>query len=247
MIRCLSLSYDSGTRTTGRVNYADLGINQLGAVYEGLLSFSGMFADTDLIQVKRAKDDFGKTKTQTWFVPQERLEEFKKDEVERLADGKPRIYPRGSFILHLSGLDREQTASYYTPEVLTKCLVEETLRPLLKDYTPADADKILTLTVCEPAMGSGAFLNEAANQLAARYLELKQQQLGVSIDPADYPDELRRTRHYITTRNLYGVDLNPTAVELGALSLWLNTMHRVKASGGVGEWGSGGVGEWRRG
>jgi hypothetical protein len=228
VIRCLSLSYDSGTRTTGRVNYADLGINQLGAVYEGLLSFSGMFADTDLIQVKRAKDDFGKTKTQTWFVPQARLEEFKRDEVERLADGKPRIYPRGSFILHLSGLDREQTASYYTPEVLTKCLVEETLRPLLKDYTPADADKILALTVCEPAMGSGAFLNEAANQLAARYLELKQQQLGVSIDPADYPDELRRTRHYITTRNLYGVDLNPTAVELGALSLWLNTMHRVR-------------------
>ncbi|MEA5450205.1 hypothetical protein VB780_16615 [Leptolyngbya sp. CCNP1308] len=228
VIRCLSLSYDSGTRTTGRVNYADLGINQLGAVYEGLLSFSGMFAENDLIQVKRAKDDFGKTKTQTWFVPQERLEEFKKDEVERLPDGKPRIYPRGSFILHLSGLDREQTASYYTPEVLTKCLVEETLRPLLKDYTPADADKILTLTVCEPAMGSGAFLNEAANQLAARYLELKQQQLGVSIDPADYPDELRRTRHYITTRNLYGVDLNPTAVELGALSLWLNTMHRVR-------------------
>lgn len=241
VIRCLSLSYDSGTRTTGRVNYADLGINQLGAVYEGLLSFSGMFAETDLIQVKRAKDDFGKTKTQTWFVPQERLEEFKKDEVERLADGKPRIYPRGSFILHLSGLDREQTASYYTPEVLTKCLVEETLRPLLKDYTPADADKILTLTVCEPAMGSGAFLNEAANQLAARYLELKQQQLGVSIDPADYPDELRRTRHYITTRNLYGVDLNPTAVELGALSLWLNTMHRVKASGGVEEGMNGSV------
>ncbi|NMF83776.1 hypothetical protein, partial [Nodosilinea sp. P-1105] len=238
VIRCLSLSYDPGTKTTGRVNYADLGINQLGAVYEGLLSFSGMFAETDLIQVKRAKDDFGKTKTQTWFVSQERLEEFTKDEVERLQDGKPRIYPRGSFILHLSGLDREQTASYYTPEVLTKCLVEETLRPLLKDYTPADADKILTLTVCEPAMGSGAFLNEAANQLAERYLELKQQQLGESINPADYPDELRRVRHYITTRNLYGVDLNPTAVELGALSLWLNTMHRVKVEGrGDGEMG----------
>ncbi|MGF1499892.1 MAG: hypothetical protein ACFB8W_24150, partial [Elainellaceae cyanobacterium] len=231
VIRCLSLSYDDRTRTTGRVNYADLGINQLGAVYEGLLSFSGMFARSDLIQVKRAKDEFGKTKTQTWFVPKERLEEFKKDEVERLSDGKPRIYPQGSFILHLSGLDREQTASYYTPEVLTKCLVEETLRPLLKDYTPEDGDRILTLTVCEPAMGSGAFLNEAANQLAERYLELKQQQLGQSIDPAEYPNELRRVRHYITTRNLYGVDLNPTAVELGALSLWLNTMHRVRADG----------------
>ena len=231
VIKCLSLSYDEKTKTTGRVNYGVLGINQLGAVYEGLLSFSGMFAAQDLIQVKRAKDDFGKTKTQTWFVPKERAEEFTEKEVERLPGGKPRIYPKGEFILHLSGLDREQSASYYTPEVLTKCLVEETLRPLLKDYTPEDADKILTLTVCEPAMGSGAFLNEAANQLAEKYLELKQQQLapeGKSIDPVDYPNELRRVRHYITTRNLYGVDLNPTAVELGALSLWLNTMHRVR-------------------
>ena len=231
VIKCLSLSYDEKTKTTGRVNYGVLGINQLGAVYEGLLSFSGMFAAQDLIQVKRAKDDFGKTKTQTWFVPKERAEEFTEKEVERLPGGKPRIYPKGEFILHLSGLDREQSASYYTPEVLTKCLVEETLRPLLKDYKPKDADKILTLTVCEPAMGSGAFLNEAANQLAEKYLELKQQQLapeGKSINPVDYPNELRRVRHYITTRNLYGVDLNPTAVELGALSLWLNTMHRVR-------------------
>ncbi|MEC4883578.1 MAG: hypothetical protein SAL70_19945 [Scytonema sp. PMC 1070.18] len=228
VIRLLSLSYDEKTKTTGRVNYADLGINQLGAVYEGLLSYKGMFAEQDFIQVKRAQDEFSKSKTQTWFVPKERLEEFKKDEVERPGDGKPRIYPKGSFILHLSGLDREQSASYYTPEVLTKCLVEETLRPLLKDYTPEDADKILQLTVCEPAMGSGAFLNEAANQLAQKYLELKQKQLGQSIDPSDYADELRRVKHYITTRNLYGVDLNPTAVELGALSLWLNSMHRAK-------------------
>ena len=210
------------------MNYADLGINQLGAVYEGLLSYKGIFADRDLIRVKRAQDKEDDPKAQTWFVPKERSEEFKKDEVVRLPDGKPRIYPKGSFYLHLSGLDREQSASYYTPEVLTKCLVEETLRPLLQDYTPEDADKILQLTVCEPAMGSGAFLNEAANQLAEHYLRLKQEQLGQSIDPTEYQDELRRVRHYITTRNLYGVDLNPTAVELGALSLWLNSMHRVK-------------------
>lgn len=238
VIRKLSLSYDDRTKTTGRVNYADLGINQLGAVYEGLLSYKGMFAEDDFIRVKRAQDDFGKPKTQTWFVAKERLEEFKKEEVERLGDGKPVIYVKGAFILHLSGLDREQSASYYTPEVLTKCLVEETLRPLLQDYTAEDADKILQLTVCEPAMGSGAFLNEAANQLAQKYLELKQKQLGDTIDPSDYADELRRVRHYITTRNLYGVDLNPTAVELGALSLWLNSMHRAKLVGEDGreEW-----------
>ena len=223
----LSLSQDDRSRTIGRVNYAELGINQLGAVYEGLLSYKGMFADQDLIQVKPAKKSFADKKTPTWFVPKERLEEFKKDEVERLKDGKPRIYPMGSFILHLSGIDREQSASYYTPEVLTKCLVEEALRELLKDYQPEDADRILGLKICEPAMGSGAFLNEATEQLANRYLELKQKQIGRTIEPSRYLDELRRAKHYIATRNVYGVDLNATAVELGALSLWLGSIHRL--------------------
>jgi hypothetical protein len=235
----LSLSTDDKTKSIGRVNYAELGINQLGAVYEGLLSYKGMFAEADLIQVKPAGGVFSSVamrdgrnfdkarKTPTWFVPKERLEEFTMDEVERLMDGKVRIYPKGSFILHLTGMDREQSASYYTPEVLTKCLVEEALRELLKDFGPDDADRILNLAICEPAMGSGAFLNEATGQLAQRYLELKQKQLDRTIEPARYLDEWRRVKHYIATRNVYGVDLNETAVELGALSLWLGSIHRL--------------------
>jgi type II restriction/modification system DNA methylase subunit YeeA len=165
-------------------------------------------------------------------VPAERADEFKKEEVERLEDGKPRVYILGTFILHLSGIDREQSASYYTPEVLTHCLVEEALRELLKAFGPKDADKILELTILEPAMGSAAFINEATGQLAARYLELKQKQLGETIDPARYGDELRRVKHYIATRNVYGVDLNPMAVELGALSLWLGCIHRLLVNEG---------------
>lgn len=232
VIRHLSLSSDERSRSIGRVNYAELGINQLGAVYEGLLTYKGMFADQDLIHVKPAAGSYGDKKTPTWFVPKERLEEFKRDEVERLLDGKPKVYPRGSFILHLSGIDREQSASYYTPEVLTKCLVEEALRELLKNYGPEDADRILDLTICEPAMGSGAFLNEAAEQLSAKYLELKQKQIGQTIEPGRYIDELRRAKHYIATRNAYGVDLNPTAVELGSLSLWLGSIHRLLVKAG---------------
>lgn len=240
----LSLSTDDKTRSIGRVNYAELGINQLGAVYEGLLSYKGMFAEADLIQVKPAGGVFSSVamrdgrnfdaakKTPTWFVPKERLEEFKKDEVELLKDGKVRIYPKGSFILHLSGMDREQSASYYTPEVLTKCLVEEALRELLKDFGPEDADRILDLKICEPAMGSGAFLNEATGQMAQRYLELKQKQLGKTIEASRFLDECRRVKHYIATRNVYGVDLNETAVELGALSLWLGSIHRLFVAAG---------------
>ncbi len=227
VIRRLSLSADDRSRTVGRVNYAELGINQLGAVYEGLLSYKGQFADRDLIHVKPEGGDFRDKKTPTWFVSKDRLDEFKKDEIERVEGGAARIYRIGSFILHLNGIDREQSASYYTPEVLTRCLVEEALRELLKDYGSEDADRILDLKICEPAMGSGAFLNEAAEQLAHRYLELKQKQTGQSIEPALYGDELRRVKHFITTRNVYGVDLNSTAVELGALSLWLGSIHRL--------------------
>lgn len=226
VIKCLSLSTGERTREIGRVNYAELGINQLGAVYEGLLSYKGMFADKDLIQVKPASKKWNDKKTPTWFVDAGRIEEFKNDEVERI-NKKPRIYPKGCFILHLSGIDREQSASYYTPEVLTKCLVEEALRELLKDYHPCDADKILGLKICEPAMGSGAFLNEATRQLAQKYLELKQEDIGQRIEPGRFQDELRRVQHYIATRNVYGVDLNATAVELGALSLWLGSIHRL--------------------
>ena len=88
------------------------------------------------------------------------------------------------------------------------------------------ADRILDLTVCEPAMGSAAFLNEAVNQLAEKYLERKQRELGRRIPHAEYADELQQVKHYIADRNVYGVDLNPVARELAEVSLWLNCIHR---------------------
>ncbi|PXX95929.1 hypothetical protein [Halomonas sp. LBP4] len=238
VIRSLSLGTSQQSRRIGRINYAELGIVQLGSVYEGLLSYKGFFATEDLIQVhqqikqgrtiKSMLDNAVDPKQPTWFVPATRLDEFKKGEVVlEHRTQKPRIYRTGEFILHLNGVDRVNSASYYTPEVLTRTLVEEALKERLKDFTPEQADEVLALKVCEPAMGSAAFLVEAIDQLAHRYLELKQQQLGQSIDPSDYEDELRRVRHYIAVHNVYGVDLNPVAVELGALSLWLATIHRL--------------------
>jgi hypothetical protein len=212
------------------VNYAELGVNQLGAVYEGLLAYTGMFVTEreGVIQVKPAAKDIADPSTPSWFVPRGRTEEFSREETVTVpGTNQPRIWPMGTFILHLNGIDRENSASHYTPEPLAQCLVREALRELLKDYTPADADRILTLTLCEMAMGSGAYLVESARQLAEKYLELKQQQLGQRIEPARYQDELRRVMHYIATRNIYGVDLNATAVELGALSLWLGTIHKL--------------------
>jgi len=108
------------------------------------------------------------------------------------------------------------------------------LNERLKGFGPDDADHILSLTICEPAMGSAAFINEMCDQLAHEYLRLKQEQTGRIIEPGRYEDELRRTKHFIATRNVYGVDLNPTAVELGGLSLWLGSMHRLLVRKGEG-------------
>ena len=240
VIRCLSLGAGDKSKRIGRINYAELGIAQLGSVYEGLLSYKGFFAREDLIQVlqkdKAAKivlDNAIDPKTPTWFVPVSRTGEFKSGEIIlEYRTQKPRIYKTGEFILHLNGVDRVNSASYYTAEVLTRCLVREALKERLKNFGPEQADDILKLIICEPAMGSAAFLVEAIDQLGREYLRLKEAELGLSIDPSDYEDELRRVRHYIAVHNVYGVDLNPTAVELGALSLWLATMHRTKVKTG---------------
>ncbi len=130
----------------------------------------------------------------------------------------------------MAGRDREKSASYYTPEVLTRSLVKYALKELFKEQIDpisdphAKADAILNLTVCEPAMGSAAFLNEAINQLAEAYLFHKQQAEGRRIPQDRYTQELQRVKMYIADNNVFGVDLNPVAVELAEVSLWLNAI-----------------------
>ncbi|MCD8300609.1 MAG: N-6 DNA methylase, partial [Clostridiales bacterium] len=143
--------------------------------------------------------------------------------------GKLRMYAKGTFIYRLAGREREKSASYYTPEVLTKCLVKYALKELLEGKT---ADEILQLTVCEPAMGSAAFLNEAINQLAEAYISRKEQETGRIIGYEDRFNELQKVKMYIADRNVYGIDLNPVAVELAEVSLWLNTIY----AGGFVPW-----------
>jgi type I restriction-modification system DNA methylase subunit len=205
----------------GRISYSQLGINQLGAVYEGLLSYQGFFADTDLFEVKKATEQHNVLDT-AYFVKAEDLEQYTENERVFNDDGSLAKFEKGTFIYRLAGRDRENSASYYTPEVLTQCLVKYALKELLKEKT---ADEILKLTVCEPAMGSAAFLNEAVNQLSKAYLDKKQKELKRSISHEDYPKELQKVKMYLTDNNVYGVDLNPVAVELAEISLWLNSIH----------------------
>lgn len=266
VVRLMSLSRDGGGKGgrngRGRISYGTLGINQLGAVYESLLSFRGFFAEDDLYEVRpdpkrkkekpategddaevgegdgdvesdeadqpaisaaeKKKDAEVDPLDAAYFVPASKINQY--TDAERLFGGEPRQYKKGTFIYRLAGRAREKSASYYTPEVLTKCLVEHALNELLPSCQTAD--HILKLTVCEPAMGSAAFLNEAINQLAEAYLQAKQKELGQTIPHDQYTEEKQRVKMFIADNNVFGVDLNPVAVELAEVSLWLNAIFK---------------------
>lgn len=212
------------------VSYATLGINQLGAVYEGLMAYSGFLATEELYEI----DKDGDPDNGSWVIPVDRADEFP-DEVfltEEAPDGSMRRvrYQDGDFVFRLSGRDRQRSASYYTPEVLTEFTVRHALDVLFEENPGLTSPDLLKLTVCEPALGSGAFANEAVNQLAARYLKLAQDEQselpdGRTIDPDQYQLELQKVKAHFAVNQVFGVDLNQTAVELAEVSLWLNCMH----------------------
>jgi len=224
------------TKRSGRISYAHLGVNQLGAVYEALLSYQGFFADEDLYEVKKSDVKELNELDTAYFVKESELSFYKDSEKVYEKDpfskeNRLKKYPKGSFIYRMAGRSRETSASYYTPEVLTKCVVQHAIEVLeqqqLSQLTDpkSKAEKILTWRVCEPAMGSAAFLNEATNQLAELYMKYAMNIPGArQLTQVQFREELQKVKMYIADRNLYGVDLNPTAVELGEVSVWLNAL-----------------------
>lgn len=207
------------------LSYATLGINQLGAVYEGLMAYRGILAPEALYEI----DNDDNPDTGTWVVPVDRADEFDDDVFvkEEGPDGQPRRvrYEEGDFVFRLAGRDRQRSASYYSPEVLTEFTVRHTLDTYWEEHPNLSSQNILQITVAEPALGSGAFLNEAINQLASRYLKAAQDEREEVIDPDRYPVELQRAKAHFAINQAHGVDLNGTAVELAEVSLWLNCMH----------------------
>lgn len=274
VVRLLSLK--QGRSGASRISYAKLGIGQLGAVYETLISFTGIIAREDLIELRprtgrsgdkaeaqdsaeaeadeeaqdeeqqEAEPDSGEARAEarpearkdkidllapSYFVPRSRAAEFKQTEI--VFDGpEARVYRKGCFIYRLAGRDREKSASYYTPEPLARLLVRHALLERCRDLS---ADDLLKLKILEPAMGSAAFLVETTNQLADLYLERKQKERGETIPQEEILMARQRVRAYISDRNCFGVDLNPVAVELGTISLWLNSLHKGELSPWFGD------------
>lgn len=123
--------------------------------------------------------------------------------------------------------ERRRTGSHYTPRSLTAPIVKHALEPAFARLGPdATAEQVLELKVCDPAMGSGAFLVEACRALGERLIQAwaRWPESRPTI-PADEDEELH-ARRLVAQRCLYGVDKNPRAVDLARLSLWLATLAR---------------------
>jgi hypothetical protein len=173
----LSTRPSVGGRGRQRIAYRDLGVEQLGAVYETLL-------------------------------------DYEPHRVPVAAPGRARVELRPG-----SGL-RKATGTFYTPQPIAEFVVRRALAPLVCDAEP---DQILRLRVVDPSMGSGAFLVAACRYLSAAYESALVRSGGCYSGDIGDPERaaIRRT---IAERCLYGVDLNPMAVQLARLSLWLATL-----------------------
>lgn len=171
--------------------------------------------------------------------------------------GEPVVYRAQSFMVTV-GADRRESGTHYTPRSLTEQIVDVALEPLVylgpadgqprKNWVLRTPGQILNLKVCDPAMGSGAFLVQACRYLAERLVEawgaVEAEGLVVTDDgepvaklasaaplPRSTDERITTARRLVAERCLYGADINPLAVELAKLSLWLVTLAQGKPFG----------------
>ena len=144
-------------------------------------------------------------------------------------DATPDLVPPGALVLQPNE-ERRRSGSHYTPRELTEPIVRHTLAPILErlrgeDGRPPTPEQLLDLKVCDPAMGSGAFLVETCRQLADALIDAWGAHGEMPAIPPD-EDEVTFARRLVAQRCLYGIDRNPMAVDLAKVSLWLSTLAR---------------------
>lgn len=167
-----------------RINWRDMGPEELGSIYESLLE----------------------------LVP------------TITADARRFTFAKGA---ETKGNARKTSGSYYTPDPLVQELLNSALEPVIQQRISGAADPqaaLLSITVCDPACGSGHFLLAAARRLASRLAQLRAQ-------GTPSGDDYRHALRDVVTHCIYGVDLNPMALELARMSLWLEAMTPDKSLG----------------
>jgi hypothetical protein len=236
-----------------RLSYRALDVEQIGSVYEAIIGFELLEATGPTVAVRSSKGAPVPIDLEALIAtaPGGRVA-WLREQTDQTIDGKaaaalrdagapeeavaalarrvvkavtPAIAPPGTLVLRPTE-ERRRSGSFYTPRSLTEPIVRTTLRPVLAALGERPApEQILALTVCDPAMGSGAFLVEACRQLGDALVAAWQAHGRPPAIPPD-EDEVLHARRLVAQRCLYGVDRNPMAVDLAKLSLWLTTLAR---------------------
>jgi hypothetical protein len=236
-----------------RLSYRTLDVEQIGSVYETMMGFNLEVAHGRSIAIKPAKAHGAPTTINLEDLlsikPAERAKWLKAQSDQTLTGqaatalkdartaedavaalekkvaraATPNIVPAGAMVLQPSD-ERRRSGSHYTPRSLTEPIVRTTLGPISERLgSNATPQQVLDLKVCDPAMGSGAFLVEACRQLGDALVKAWHLHNQVPRIPPD-EDEILHARRLIAQRCLYGVDKNPMAVDLSKLSVWLATL-----------------------
>ncbi len=220
-----------------KVDYRDLAIQQLGSVYEGLLELRPRVAAEDMVVVRsRSTTDPDLIVSKSSTPPSGYLR-------------TETVYPKGSVYLETDKGERRSFGTYYTPDHIVNHMVEASLGPLCRDIereierelsalraesgagnearvaevAGSFDDRVLALRILDPAMGSGHFLIRACQYLAE---EIATNPFTQDLDAESFQGEatILHWKRKVAERCLYGVDLNPMAVELAKLALWLETV-----------------------
>lgn len=174
---------------------------QLGSIYESFLEYKLDKAPYDMAYVKKQ-----------WKKANLKSEKVKGMKVPKVKSGELFFTPDNK--------DRKATGSYYTPDYIVKDIIKKSLDDLCRDKS---SEEILDIKVCDPAMGSGHFINGALNYLTLKYIEALEEETLDDINLT--PEEAKRI---VLDKCIFGIDINPRAVKLACMSLWLESAHSGK-------------------
>ncbi len=245
----------AGEKIRERLSYRSLDVESIGSVYETVMGFTALRATEEMVALKdekklptfiglesllaqKAGDRQKWLKEHAITLSKNQMKAVKEatDTGSLLEGFGSAVDERASIKGHPLGAgapylqpteERRRSGSHYTPRSLTEPIVRHALEPAFERIGPnASPEAVLSLKVCDPACGSGAFLVEACRQLGARLEQAWD--IHKEEKPAIPPDEDEAThaRRLVAQRCLYGVDRNPMAVDLARLSLWLATLAR---------------------
>lgn len=189
---------ESLNRKYQQIPYAYFTPRQLGSIYESFLEFKIEKSNEDMVYEKKQ-----------WIAADLKSKKYRLADIPKVSKNELFFTPDNE--------ERKATGSYYTPDYVVQYILEKSLSPLLEG---CNSKGILNLKICDPAMGSGHFLNGCIKYLAAKYVEKLEAEFKGDLDVS-----IVECKRQILHNCVYGVDINPRAVKLAKMSLWLESAH----------------------